>query len=361
VTTSDCLKLTAYAAERRRVDGVLVADALLDCFTRHRVATSLLLRGIDGFGPGHHRRTDRTLTLSEDPAVVAIAVDRAAVVESMLDDVSALGLTGLVTLERARLVTDGLAAAELPEKLGEATKLTVYLGRRQRVDQRPAHIAVCDLLRHRGLAGASVLLGLDGTRYGARHRARFFGANQGVPLMVISVGTGAAIAAALPELADLLPAPLVTLERVRVCKRDGRLLRRPHELPGTDLNGRAVRQKLMVYTSESAAHDGQPIHRAFVQRLQQTPGMAGATALRGIWGFHGDHAPHGDRLWQLGRSVPVTTVVVDTPDRIGAAFDIVDELTGRHGLVTTEMVPAATSPAGGPIPSDGWGLADYEF
>ena len=45
--------------------------------------------------------------------------------------------------------------------------------------------------------------------------------------MVIAVGAGERIAAALPELRALLAEPLVTLERVRVCKRDGRRLARP--------------------------------------------------------------------------------------------------------------------------------------
>ncbi len=65
--------------------------------------------------------------------------------------------------------------------------------------------------------------------------------------------------------------------------------------------------------------------------------------LRGIWGFHGDHKPHGDKLFQISRGVPVTTIIVDTPDSIARSFDIVDELTFRHGLVTSEMVPAALS------------------
>jgi PII-like signaling protein len=39
----------------------------------------------------------------------------------------------------------------------------------------------------------------------------------------------------------------------------------------------------------------------------------------------------------------VTTIIVDTPQSIARSFDIVDELTSRHGLVTSEMVPAALS------------------
>ena len=102
--------------------------------------------------------------------------------------------------------------------------------------------------------------------------------------------------------------------------------------------------KLLVYTSEAALFHGQPIHRAVVRRLRAA-GLSGATTLRGVWGFHGDHPPHGDRLFQLGRHVPAVTVVIDAPERIAAAFAIIDELTTHQGLVTIEAVPAMR-PAG---------------
>ena len=150
----------------------------------------------------------------------------------------------------------------------------------------PAFVAVCDLLHRRGVAGATVLLGVDGTAHGQRERARFFAGNADVPMMIIAVGSGERIGRVLPELGALLRRPLVTLERVRVCKRDGELLERPHALPGTDDHGMAMWQKLMIYTSEGALHDGQPVHRAIVQRLRRS-GARGATALRGVWGFAG--------------------------------------------------------------------------
>jgi PII-like signaling protein len=94
---------------------------------------------------------------------------------------------------------------------------------------------------------------------------------------------------------------------------------------------------------QGTTHDGLPIHRALVQRLLHSDTARGATVLRGIWGFHGNHKPHGEKLFQLARRVPVTTIIVDTPQSIARSFDIVDELTSRHGLVTSEMVPAALS------------------
>ncbi|HEU5385073.1 MAG TPA: DUF190 domain-containing protein, partial [Streptosporangiaceae bacterium] len=69
----------------------------------------------------------------------------------------------------------------------------------------------------------------------------------------------------------------------------------------------------MVYTSEAAQYHGQPIHRAIIRGLRAA-GISGATTQRGIWGFHGDHRPHGDRLLQLGRHVPAVTIVIDTPN-----------------------------------------------
>ena len=102
----------------------------------------------------------------------------------------------------------------------------------------------------------------------------------------------------------------------------------------------------MIYTSESALHDGTPIHRAIVQQLRQRRTPDGATVVRGIWGFHGDHQPHGDKLFSLRRRVPVVTIVIDTPANIAESFEVVDELTRNEGLVTCEMVPAVVSDDG---------------
>ena len=342
---ADCLKLTIYFGERDRVGRRFLADALLDYYEDHGLATSVLLRGIEGFGAKHRLKTQRLLTLSEDLPVVSVAVDTRQRIDQVLPEVTALMGDGLITLERATLVADELDELVLPERLAEATKLTVYLGRNEQTDGQPTFLAVVDLLHRHGVAGATVLLGVDGTAHGVRQRARFFGGNAKVPLMIISVGAGDTIAHALPELEALLERPLVTLERIRVCKRDGRRLADPHPLPTDNLDGLGIWHKLMIYAGEEAEHHGHPLYLQLIRRLREA-GAAGATCLRGIWGYHGDHQPHGDRLLTLRRRVPVLTVVVDRPDRIHRWYEIVDELTDETGLVTSELVPAfrATGP-----------------
>jgi len=341
-TGDDCLKLTTYFGERDRTQEGLLADELLDIYGGHRVQTSILLRGAEGFGRLHHLRTDRLLSLSEDLPLVSVAVDTRERIEAMLEPVLRIKRKGLITLERARLLTAEIGAVSLPARLGEATKLTVYVGRHEKVYGVPAFAAITDVLYRRGIAGASVLLGVDGTSHGRRVRAKFFARNAEVPVMVIAVGSGEKIAHVLPELGGLLHDPLMTLERVRVCKRDGELLATPHELPGVDEHGLARWQKLMVYTSHAATHEGRPLHYAIVRRLRESD-AAGATALLGIWGFHGDHAPHGDKFFRIARHVPVLTIAIDTPERTARSFQIIDELTAEHGLVTSEMVPAMSA------------------
>ena len=169
--TADGLKLTSYFGERHRSGGAFVADALLELYGRHEIAASILLRGTEGFGLRHHLRTDRSLTLSEDLPLIAIAVDTRPRIEAVLAQTVQLSHTGLVTLERARLLTD--TTGPIPDlDLSDATKLTVYLGRQERVYRVPAFVAVCDLLHRRGVDGATALLGVDGTAHGRRERAR---------------------------------------------------------------------------------------------------------------------------------------------------------------------------------------------
>ena len=76
MSSSDGLKLTAYFGEGDRVAGRLVSDALHDVYEANPIRSSVLLRGIEGFGVTHLLRTQRLLTLSEDLPLVSVAIDQ---------------------------------------------------------------------------------------------------------------------------------------------------------------------------------------------------------------------------------------------------------------------------------------------
>lgn len=328
----DSLQLAVYFGESDRVGGRLLSDALVDLFEEHRLHAAVLLRAAEGFGMTQTLRTDRFLTLSEDLPLLAVAVDERARVEAVLPRVANLVAGGLVTVERARLLDGGLAL--VPGSTGEEAKLTVYLGRDEQVGGRPAYLHVVEHLREHGVAGATVLLGVDGMAHRSRRRARFFARNERVPLAIVSIGAEEALARALPPLGRVLADPIATLERVRVCKRDGRRLADPHR-PG---EAGAGWQKLTVYAGEQSRHRGRPLHLELIRRLR-AQGARGATSVRGIWGFSGEHRPHGDALLRVRRRVPVATTIVDAPERCVRWFAIVDAVTDEAGLVTSELVP----------------------
>jgi PII-like signaling protein len=155
--------------------------------------------------------------------------------------------------------------------------------------------------------------------------------------MVVAVGSSETIAQTLPELGSALDRPLLTLERVSVLKRDGRRLAALGEYADEDADRARTWQKVMVYAGEQARFDGHPLYVELIRRLR-LENAAGATAIRGVWGYHGDHAPHGDRLLSLRRRVPVVTVVVDRPSEIRRLWPVIDAATAETGLVTSELV-----------------------
>ena len=344
----ESLKLTCYSGGRRRAGAAVAGNGLLDLYATAEIAASIQLRGTQGSGLRQHLRSGRSLALSEDLPLLTVAVDAGPRIEAVLEQALAMTTPGLVTLEPVRLLDgDGSLTRLTPRLPGEEIKLTVHLGQDEQAYQIPAYEAICDLLYRRCIAGATAVLGVDGTVSGRRQRGRLASRQAGVPMMVIAVGSADQILGVLPDVSGLLRHPLLTLEPVRVCKRDGRFLAVPDRPPRTAEHGMARWQKLTVYTSEAARRDGQPVHRVLARRLLSA-GISGVTTLRGVWGFHGERAPHGDSALRLAHHVPAITIVIGAPRRIPGAFAIIDELTAERGLVTSEAVQVVRAPPAGP-------------
>jgi PII-like signaling protein len=352
----ECTVLTSYLTQRQRAEGVPSSEVLIGLYAGWRTAASILLCGIEGSGR-RQTRVGRSLPQAAESSLTAIAVDTQANIEAVLDETLRLARPRLVTIERARLLSGEIEPVRLGEEPGDATRLTVYCRQRDRAYQIPAFEAACELLYRRRVAGATVLSGVDGAdpAHARPQHGQFLRRDADVPLMVVAVGAGDRIAMLLPELGAMFRRPLMTIEKVRLCKRDGQFVSRPETARGAAGVGAGMTAqfKLTVYTSEAARHDGHPVHRAIVRSLDSA-GISGATTVRGIWGYHGDHAPHGDHFPRSARHVPVVTTVIANPEQISAAFDAIDPHTAERGLVTAEAVlavrPTADATGAGQVP-----------
>jgi uncharacterized protein len=108
---------------------------------------------------------------------------------------------------------------ELSEK---AVRLKIYLGESDRVDGRPAYQAVVELLRARGLWGATVTRGIYG--YGKRsrlHAASALRLSEDLPLIIEVVEAADKVEPLVPELSAMVRGGLITLEDVRVLRHLG--------------------------------------------------------------------------------------------------------------------------------------------
>ena len=100
---------------------------------------------------------------------------------------------------------------------GTGLLVRIYLGESDQWHGRPLYQAIVERLRERGLAGATVLRGIEG--FGAKqhlHSTRILSLLQDLPILIEVVDTDEKVRAVLPELDEMLADGLMTLEKVEV-------------------------------------------------------------------------------------------------------------------------------------------------
>jgi PII-like signaling protein len=102
---------------------------------------------------------------------------------------------------------------------GEGQLLRIFIGESDRHEGKPLHEAIVLLARERGLAGATVLRGLEGFGANSRiHTTKVLRLSQDLPLVIEIVDREERIAAILPELDAMVGEGLITLEKVHIIK-----------------------------------------------------------------------------------------------------------------------------------------------
>ena len=100
---------------------------------------------------------------------------------------------------------------------GPALLVRIYIGEADRWHGRPLYQAIVEVLRERGMAGATVLRGIEG--FGAKahlHTARILRLSEDLPILIEAVDREDHIRAVLPELDAMVADGLITLERIEV-------------------------------------------------------------------------------------------------------------------------------------------------
>lgn len=100
---------------------------------------------------------------------------------------------------------------------GEGTLLRIFIGESDRWHHKPLYQAIVELFRKEGLAGTTVIRGVEG--FGAKshlHTSRILRLSEDLPIVVEVVDTVENIDRILPRLDAMVADGMVTTERVHV-------------------------------------------------------------------------------------------------------------------------------------------------
>ncbi|HKI85223.1 MAG TPA: DUF190 domain-containing protein [Thermoanaerobaculia bacterium] len=100
---------------------------------------------------------------------------------------------------------------------GEGLLLRIFIGESDRWEHAPLYEAIVRRAREGGLAGATVLRGVEGFGAESRiHSARILRLSQDLPLVIEIIDTAEKVRGFLPELDEMMADGMVTLEKVQV-------------------------------------------------------------------------------------------------------------------------------------------------
>ncbi|MFC0439993.1 DUF190 domain-containing protein [Kutzneria buriramensis] len=100
-----------------------------------------------------------------------------------------------------------------------ATRLSIFIGADDRWRHKPLYHEIVRRAREAGLAGATVLTGIEG--YGAAsriHTTRLLNLSEDLPVVVLIVDADERVRAFLPQLDELVEEGMVVLDEVEVVR-----------------------------------------------------------------------------------------------------------------------------------------------
>jgi hypothetical protein len=93
-----------HIGERDKWKGRSLYEVIVELLRSRQYAGVTVTRAIMGFGANAHVRTDRVELLSLDLPIIVEVVETAQKIEAILPEIDAMITSGLITLERAKVI-----------------------------------------------------------------------------------------------------------------------------------------------------------------------------------------------------------------------------------------------------------------
>lgn len=229
---------------------------------------------------------------------------------------------------------------------GTAKKVTVFINEDTQHHFGSLTEAILTFLLHKGVAGATASRAMAG--FGVHremHTTKIEVLTQHLPVRIEFIESAEKVDEIMPTLYDMVTDGMIEVQDTQVVKVANKERPVPAKGPHTELKGAA--RLMRIYMGESDKWQGEPLYEAILKRLRLMD-IAGATVYRGIlgYGFKG-HTHKGGRL-PFSHDMPVMISVVDTPDKVGQAIDVIESMMEDGIIVLSDvdvirLVPSRSS------------------
>lgn len=197
------------------------------------------------------------------------------------------------------------------------------------------HDAVMTFLLHKGVAGATATRAFSGFgSHHALHTPRMEATAEHLPIRIEFIETAERVDELLPTLYEMVSDGLIEVQDTTVVK-----LARPSTLPEPKLpHQRKIgpAKMLRIYLGEADKWHDEPLYDAIVKKLRIMD-IAGVTVYRGILGYGAKGHEHKQSFLHVSRDMPIMLSVIDTPEKILAAAEVVEGMLEDGLLVISDV------------------------
>jgi CBS-domain-containing membrane protein len=165
-----------------------------------------------------------------------------------------------------------------PSIVGEGRRVRIYIGESDHWHGRSLAVAIVEMLRQEGAAGATVMRGLIGFgAHGQIHTAMLVDVASPLPMVVEWVDTPERVERLLPRVTEMVAEGLVTVETVQVAKHSHRVL---HDVDARRLVGDVMTREVTSVREETPI--GELVRLLVGQGFRSLPVVDGAGRVVGI-------------------------------------------------------------------------------
>jgi uncharacterized protein len=218
---------------------------------------------------------------------------------------------------------------------GPAKKVTIFINEDTPHRMTSLHDALMTFLQHKGVAGATATRAFSG--FGSHHvlhSPRMEAMAEHLPIRLEFVETAERVDELLPTLYEMVTDGLIEVQDTTVVK-----LARPSAQPEPKLSHQrkvGPAKMLRIFLGEADKWHDEPLYDAIVKKLRLMD-IAGATVYRGILGYGAKGHEHKKSFLHVSRDLPIMLSVIDTPEKIRAAAEVIEGMLEDGLLVVSDV------------------------